>query len=214
MTELWTSRTIQGTWSADTVVWIGRRLIETRFCRGKLDAAIQLCRDICYNLRQVWGSCDPVTLEITKLLSVLYTESGNHSAAINLHETVLHDLLDDPVVVSQNRAADTALQHIELFKSAKSRLCSKDKKDRTGEGQVSNDLLRRVSEKFGLKLKDRTEPKGVDENGVWHQPRRFSLDVEIHEDHHNHLRDFSGSALPNGNGNGYSHSRRISIQAL
>jgi hypothetical protein len=33
--------------------------------RGSVDSAIQLCRDICYNLRQVWGSCDPVTLDMT-----------------------------------------------------------------------------------------------------------------------------------------------------
>lgn len=213
LSQLWTSRIVQRTWTPDVVVWIGRRLVETRFCRGNVDSAIQLCRDICYNLRQVWGSCDPVTLDMTKLLSALFTASENHQSAATLHEGILYDLLGDSEAKGHDNAADTASQHMELLRRALARL---------GTGQTSRrasahaDLFQSVSDRFGLQseqIKSVGEANGGAQFGVWSKPRRFSIDVEDMEEdgqtHHNHLRESSSAGL-----GGSGSQRRISVQAL
>lgn len=216
LTQLWTSRIVQRLWTPDVVVWIGRRLVETRFCRGSIDSSIQLCRDICYNLRQVWGSCDPVTLEMTKLLSGLYTASNDHQSAATLHEGVLHDLLGDVDAKYHPRAADTATQHMELMRRAQERLGGAHTSTRAS---AHADLVQQVTERFGLQsdqILGVGEANGGERFGVWEKPRRFSIDVEDLEDegqsdmHHNHLRESSGAGLMNGSG----HVRRISVQAL
>ncbi|KAJ5903331.1 hypothetical protein N7504_005714 [Penicillium tannophilum] len=211
LTQLWTSRIVQRTWTPDVVVWIGRRLVETRFCRGAIDSSIQLCRDICYNLRQVWGSYDNVTLEMTKLLSGLFTASGDHASAAALHEGVLHDLLSDSDATSHPQAADTAMQHMELLSRAQSRGAGLS----SARSSAHADLVAQITEKFGLKS---GQIKGVGEAqgesfGVWSKPRRFSIDIDDLDDqgqmHHNHLRESSGTGIMSGSG-----ARRISVQAL
>ncbi|KAH2981084.1 hypothetical protein KXW58_002238 [Aspergillus fumigatus] len=205
LTDLWTSRLVQKTWSSNMIVWIGRRLVETRFCRGHTDAATQLGRDICYNLRQVWGNCDPVTLEMTKLLSGLYTASGNHLAAVALHETALHELLND-TDIDQAHAADAASQHLRLLMHAQSRL--RKESSQAVDTSAYDELVQQVGTKFGVR------PEGLqgagDDVGMWHRPRRFSLDMGEEQMHSNHLRSSSGSALLNGN----AGAKRISITAL
>ncbi|KAJ5730600.1 uncharacterized protein N7483_005108 [Penicillium malachiteum] len=209
LTQLWTSRIVQRTWTPDVVVWIGRRLVETRFCRGAIDSSIQLCRDICYNLRQVWGSYDTVTLEMTKLLSGLFTASGDHASAATLHEGVLHDLMSDSDATTHPEALDTASQHIELMRRAQSRMGSQRSAARTS---AHADLVAQVTEKFGLK-DTQLKAHGGETFGVWSKPRRFSIDIEDLDDqgqmHHNHLRESSGSGLMSTSG-----ARRISVQAL
>lgn len=214
LTQLWTSRIVQRTWTPDVVVWIGRRLVETRFCRGAVDSAIQLCRDICYNLRQVWGSCDNVTLEMTKLLSGLFTASGNHQAAATLHEGVLYDLLGDSDAKDHPDAADTASQHMELLRRAQTRLGTAKSSSRAS---TDAELLAQVTERFGLQseqIEGVGDAHGGERFGVWSKPRRFSIDVEDLDEqgqmHHNHLRETSGAGLVDGHG---AH-RRISVQAL
>lgn len=212
LTQLWTSRIVQRTWTPDVVVWIGRRLVETRFCRGNVDSAIQLCRAICYNLRQVWGSCDPVTLDMTKLLSALFTASENYQSAATLHEGILYDLLGDSGAEGHARAADTASQHMELLRRSQARL---------GAGQTSSrasahaELFQSVADRFGVQseqIKNVGDANGGDQFGVWSKPRRFSIDVDNMEEdgqnHHNHLRETSGAGLGGGT------QRRISVQAL
>jgi hypothetical protein len=213
LTQLWTSRIVQRTWTPDVVVWIGRRLVETRFCRGHVDSAIQLCRDICYNLRQVWGSCDPVTLEMTKLLSALFTASDNHQSAATLHEGILYDLLGDSEAKGHSGAADTALQHMELLRRAQGRMGADQTSSRAS---AHADLFQQLGSRFGIesdKIQSVGEANGGEQFGMWSKPRRFSLDVEDLEEegqaHHNHLRESSGAGLY-GNG----APRRISVQAL
>ncbi|RLL96298.1 hypothetical protein CFD26_102151 [Aspergillus turcosus] len=205
LTDLWTSRLVQKTWSLNVVVWIGRRLVETRFCRGHTAAATQLGKDICYNLRQVWGNCDPVTLEMTKLLSGLYTASGNHAAAVALHESALYELLNDPDV-DQAHAADTVSQHLQLLKHAQSRLGKEG--NQAVDTSVYDELVQQVGTKFGVRQE--SLQAGEEDVGMWQRPRRFSLDVEEEQMHSNHLRHNSGSALLNGN----AGAKRISITAL
>ncbi|KAJ6120108.1 hypothetical protein N7523_004388 [Penicillium sp. IBT 18751x] len=213
LTQLWTSRIVQRTWTPDVVVWIGRRLVETRFCRGSVDSAIQLCRDICYNLRQVWGSCDNVTLEMTKLLSALYTASEDHKSAATLHEGVLYDLLSDSEAKSHPGASNVVSQHMELLRRAQSRLGA----EKSTRSSSHADLVAQVTDRFGLQseqIEGVGDANGGEKFGVWSKPRRFSIDVEDLDDqgqmHHNHLRESSGAGLLTGSG----APRRISVQAL
>ncbi|KAJ5228852.1 hypothetical protein N7489_009560 [Penicillium chrysogenum] len=213
LTQLWTSRIVQRTWTPDVVVWIGRRLVETRFCRGSVDSAIQLCRDICYNLRQVWGSCDPVTLDMTKLLSALFTASENYQSAATLHEGILYDLLGDSGAVDHANGADTASQHMELLRRSQARLGAEQTSSRPS---AHAELFQSVADRFGVQseqIKSVGEANGGEQFGVWSKPRRFSIDVEDMEEegqtHRNHLRESSGAGL-----GGTGSQRRISVQAL
>ncbi|KAL2828312.1 hypothetical protein BJY01DRAFT_228578 [Aspergillus pseudoustus] len=209
LTELWTSRLIQKTWSVSAVVWIGRRLVETRFCRGNINAATQLGKDICYNLRQVWGNCDPVTLEMNKLLSGLYTASGNYLAAAALHETALAELLnsDDH---EKSGAVEAVTQHLELLQHSQMRL-AKEGQSAAIDAATAHERVQQIATKFGLPA-ERLEVASTSDDtiGMWQRPRRFSLDVEDAEAHRNHLRQSSGSALLSGN----AGAKRISITAL
>ncbi|KAL2868786.1 uncharacterized protein BJX67DRAFT_37297 [Aspergillus lucknowensis] len=209
LTELWTSRVIQKTWSLSAVVWIGRRLVETRFCRGDINAATQLGKDICYNLRQVWGNCDSVTLEMNKLLSGLYTASGNYLAAAALHETALAEILNSE---DQEKAGavEAVSQHLELLQHAQMRL-AKEGQSAAIDAATAHDRVQQVATKFGLPAERLEVATAADDTvGMWQRPRRFSLDVEEPTTHRNHLRQSSGSALLSGN----AGAKRISITAL
>ncbi|THC92943.1 hypothetical protein EYZ11_007586 [Aspergillus tanneri] len=207
LTDLWTSRIVQKTWSLPAVVWIGRRLVETRFCRGQAALATQLGKDICYNLRQVWGNCDPVTLDMTKLLSGLYTASGNHLAAAALHETALAELLNSDE--NQPQAVEAVTQHLELLQHAQARL-AKEGQSGTVDAAAAQERVQQIATKFGLSTSELEATETDESHGMWQRPRRFSLDVEDPTMHHNHLRQSSGSALLNGN----AGAKRISISAL
>ncbi|KAL4884480.1 hypothetical protein BJY04DRAFT_215446 [Aspergillus karnatakaensis] len=209
LTELWTSRMIQKTWSLSAVVWIGRRLVETRFCRGNVNAATQLGKDICYNLRQVWGNCDPVTLEMNKLLSGLYTASGNYLASAALHETALAEILNSEEH-GKNGAMEAVTKHLELLQHAQMRL-AKDGQSAAIDAATAHDRVQQIALRFGLPAERLEVSSTSDESvGMWQRPRRFSLDVDQAEAHENHLRKSSGSALLSGN----AGAKRISISAL
>ncbi|KAL1846793.1 hypothetical protein Plec18167_005845 [Paecilomyces lecythidis] len=207
LTDLWTSRIVQKTWSPDIVVWIGRRLVETRFCRGNTQGAIHLCRDICYNLQHVWGHNDKTTLEMNKLLSSLYTASNDPRSAMELHETALSELLNDSDAQSDPHAAEAAAQHIQLLNSAQQRHGKWDK-----EPELYRNLISRVTDRFGLKqTQAQSTGKGTasEDYGVWRRPGSFSLDVTDQSQHQNHLRRTSGAGLLGG-----FSLRRTSIPAM
>lgn len=211
LSDLWTSRVVQRTWSLNVVVWIGRRLVETRYCRGDVKSAIKLGSDICYNLRQVWGNCDTFTLEMTKLLSGMYTASGDYRSAVILHETALNELLVDRDAANDSRAPETVSQHLELLRHAQGRR-QKGSKAEGRESPAYVDLLSQLSDKFNLNTTSASKQlTTADDNvGVWHRPRRFSLDVEEELKHYNHLRNSSAATMVGGHGG----SKRISVSAL
>jgi hypothetical protein len=184
LTKLWSSRIVQKTWSSTIVVWIGRRLIETRFCRKeKHDDAIHLCKDIRYNLTRVWGGLDRTTLEFTALLSELYTATNQHRKAMALHEDVLSQIAygDDEGLSSCDSAA-AAVKHAELLKRTYQREGKWDK-----GLPIYQDLFTQLDRKF-VKEKAWTEKapkgiekwqaKGVDQMGMWSRPSGFEFLVE------------------------------------
>lgn len=149
-----------------------------------------------------------MTLEMTKLLSGLYTASGNHLAAAALHETALAELLNNDE--HQEGAIEAATSHLEWLQHAQARL-AKEGQGQAIDSAVTHERLQEIATKFGLSSSQLEATAATDETAsVWHRPRRFSLDVEEPEMHHNHLRQTSGSALLNGN----AGAKRISISAL
>lgn len=87
---LWSSREFQQNKSKQNIIAIGRHFVQARYLnKDRRSRAIRLCEDICYNLRRVWGSLDPKTLEMSDLLSELYTSMGHYREAQGVHENVL-----------------------------------------------------------------------------------------------------------------------------
>lgn len=184
LTKLWSSRIVQKTWSSTIVVWIGRRLIETRFCRKeKHNDAIHLCKDIRYNLTRVWGGLDRTTLEFTALLSELYTATNQHRKAMALHEDVLSQIAygDDEGLSSCDSAA-AAVKHAELLKRTYQREGKWDK-----GLPIYQDLFTQLDRKFAKEKTwtekapkgiEKWQAKGADQMGMWSRPSGFEFLVE------------------------------------
>lgn len=122
--SLWKSRHGQKHWSEDTVIQLGARLIESRHLAAKAGhshGAIDLAEDISYNLRRVLGGLHPHTLQISTLLSQLYTNARQYGDSINLHEEILQLIVfgddgDDRTPDSVD--AEVARTHLDLLKAA------------------------------------------------------------------------------------------------
>ncbi|KAI9368154.1 hypothetical protein BJX61DRAFT_546814 [Aspergillus egyptiacus] len=112
LTSLWDRRQKS---PADTdtdltyTIALGRRLVITRYLIGETTSSIRLAEDLVYNCARVQGPTHPSTLEMTILLSQLYTSvaQGYHSTpehrdlasqyyrkAAGLHENALRGLID------------------------------------------------------------------------------------------------------------------------
>ena len=196
LADLWSSRIVQKTWSSDTIISIGRRLVEARFSNGRTEQAIRLCSDLCYNIKRVWGSFDRVTLELTELLSELYTKSGNYRAAMALHETVLRQVIHEGRDLPSAEAASTSAKHAQLLKRSYQRLGGWDK-----ETQVYKDLYSEVHKHHGsekswshksLEHIDKWQATGADELGIWRPPVNYGfLITNDGKKHQNQLRKIS-----------------------
>ncbi|KAF9883415.1 hypothetical protein FE257_003498 [Aspergillus nanangensis] len=73
LTILWNSQKVQHTWRPSLTLALGRRFIMARYLVGDAMAALRLAEDVVYNCRRVHGSRHPHTLEMSTLLSQLYT---------------------------------------------------------------------------------------------------------------------------------------------
>lgn len=140
---LWSSREVQKTWSSSTIISIGRRYVQATYAnRDHRSRAIRLCEDICYNLRRVWGSLDPKTLEMSELLSQLYTSMGHHREAMGVHENILRLVVEGDD--GDDRTVDTmdskrVKMHVEWLKQCYLRLHGWDKSP-----AVYEDLVRAI----------------------------------------------------------------------
>ncbi|KAL8729508.1 MAG: hypothetical protein Q9166_004680 [cf. Caloplaca sp. 2 TL-2023] len=130
---LWRSREVQKNWKHDTIIEVGRRFVQVRYLNASKERrseAIRLCEDICYNLRRVWGSLDPKTLEMSDLLSQLYTSMGHTREAQGVHENILRLVTEGDD--GDDRTLDTidsrtARHQVELLKQSFLRLRGWDK---------------------------------------------------------------------------------------
>ncbi|KAL4918872.1 NACHT domain protein [Aspergillus aurantiobrunneus] len=109
LSTLWTSREARRTWKDSVVHNLGHRFILARYLADDFMGALRLAEDIVYNYRRVYSPCDSSTLQLTVLLSQLYTGiAAQHSArkggeelaarhyrkSIVLHENVLRSFSD------------------------------------------------------------------------------------------------------------------------
>ncbi|KAJ5666870.1 hypothetical protein N7462_011279 [Penicillium macrosclerotiorum] len=109
LSSLWTSRNQQINWSPSVTLQLARRYILARYLVGDALKASRLAEDIVYNCRRVNGARHQSTLEMSSLLSQLYTgiaqryqseKGGQHMAnkyykkAASLHENLLRIFVD------------------------------------------------------------------------------------------------------------------------
>lgn len=214
LTELWESREQQSSWDSITIVWIGRRLVETRFAAGRREAAITLCEDICYNVRRVWGASDQVTVEMYNLLASLYTAAGDHVRAMSTHEEVCRQTLtavEEDGDIEPAQGADVVKDQVELMKRSYQRAGGFGDKD----GALVKELFGQLTASFG-KEKSFASVQGVDKwstkekadnLGVWTKPASFEFMGIQDQKHKNNLRRVSGlmySSPRTANKSGYS----------
>lgn len=138
---LWSSREVQKTWSSTTIISIGRRYVQATYAnKDHRSHAIRLCEDICYNLRRVWGPLDPKTLEMSELLSQLYTSMGHYREAMGVHENILRLVVEGDD--GDERTVDTmdskrVKMHVEWLKQCYLRLQGWDKSAATYKDLVN-----------------------------------------------------------------------------
>ncbi|KAL9615079.1 MAG: hypothetical protein Q9167_000502 [Letrouitia subvulpina] len=170
---LWASRDLQASWKSDTVIAIGRLSVQARYLaattnKGK-SSAIRLCEDINYNLRRVWGLLDPKTLEMSDLLSQLYTNMGHFREAQGVHENVLRLIVegDDGDDRTQDHVTPAIAQRqVELLKQSFLRLKGWDKSP-----EVYKDLVHDLKAMPEFKKKKEVqEIKGVGDWNIKEQP--------------------------------------------
>ncbi|KAL4931819.1 NACHT domain protein [Aspergillus undulatus] len=109
LTAVWHSREAQRDWDPSITLSLGRLFIMVRYLVGDTTAAVRLAEDIVYNCRRVHGSRHPSTLQMSVLLSQLYTGVGQryqshkdgqelanryYKRAAALHENILRALSD------------------------------------------------------------------------------------------------------------------------
>ncbi|KAJ5756136.1 hypothetical protein N7533_005679 [Penicillium manginii] len=108
LSGLWASRNQQN-WSSTITLGLARRYILARYLSGDALKAARLAEDVVYNCRRVNGAHHNSTLEISTLLSQLYTgiaqqyqerKGGQHMAgkyykkSASVHENLLRILID------------------------------------------------------------------------------------------------------------------------
>lgn len=109
LSDLWNSRNKQSTWTPTVTLNLARRYILARFLVGDSLKASRLAEDIVYNCRRVNGARHTSTLEMSTLLSQLYTaiaqryqsdKNGQHMAnkyykkSAGVHESLLRVFVD------------------------------------------------------------------------------------------------------------------------
>ena len=94
LNRLWLSRHKRISLPKDTIVTLGRRLVDVRFFHGHVDSAIDLAEDILYNLRQVYGPLHPSAVQMMNLLSSIYMSKGDRAAALAVHEAAESGLVN------------------------------------------------------------------------------------------------------------------------
>lgn len=109
LSGLWNSRNQQANWSPAITLQLARRYILARYLTGEALKASRLAEDIVYNCRRVNGARHSSTLEMSTLLSQLYTglaqryqseKNGQHMAnkyykrSAAVHENLLRAFVD------------------------------------------------------------------------------------------------------------------------
>ncbi|KAJ5622922.1 hypothetical protein N7490_011527 [Penicillium lividum] len=109
LSGLWASRNKQAAWPAQVILSLARRYILARYLVGDSLKAVRLAEDIVYNCRRVNGPRHSSTLEMSTLLTQLYTGIGQryqstkggqnmsykyYKKAAGVHESLLRIFVD------------------------------------------------------------------------------------------------------------------------
>ncbi|RYP10731.1 hypothetical protein DL764_000521 [Monosporascus ibericus] len=94
LTTLWRSREVQRGWSTDTVLQIGSCLVDAHVFAGHLDAAINLCDTLYYNVRHTRGALHPHALDFANRLTILLKRAGRFRDAAHVHVDVVRDIAE------------------------------------------------------------------------------------------------------------------------
>jgi hypothetical protein len=165
---------VQKNWSEEIIIAIGKRFVQARVLGNLKPEAISLCEAICYNTRRVFGALDPKALELSELLSQVYTDAGHHQEAMRVHEEILclvveGDDFDDKT--PDTVTPEMARLHLDLLKQTHLRLKGWDKQPKVYKDLV-NQLLAMPEYKTHpafqgaqstdkWSLKDKLEPAGA-----------------------------------------------------
>lgn len=178
LTQLWNSRIIQASWSATTVIAVGRRLVEVLFIRGKRDAAISLAESMAYNLRRTWGLLDAATVDINNLLSSLCVADQRYADALDVHEEILRALLDlnlsnqdddvddtasELMDFDEENAAALALHQLELVRRVYARNAGWPESEDLDMAQLTTDVVA----EFAPMAPDAYAPFGDGDSAKW-----------------------------------------------
>ncbi|KAL9105162.1 MAG: hypothetical protein Q9187_008792, partial [Circinaria calcarea] len=180
LAQLWNSREVQKTWSQDTIISIGRSLVQARFSYGHHSSAIHLCEDISYNLRWARGYLDAVTLDMYTLLSSLYSSADRHREAMGLHEDILRYTLSDDDEDGEEKIQGcdrplTARKHLELLKRTYQRLGSWDKSPATYKELFVHLVQAFGSDKLGIEPIEKWSNKSADAMGTYVAPKAWEI---------------------------------------
>jgi hypothetical protein len=125
LSGLWASRNKQVTWPAQVTLSLARRFILARYLVGDSLKAARLTEDIVYNCRRVNGPLHSSTLELSTLLTQLYTgiaqryqtaKNGQSMAnkyykkAAAVHENLLRIYID-PALAEMEGGLDNSFSH-------------------------------------------------------------------------------------------------------
>lgn len=177
LTQLWNSRIIQASWSATTVIAVGRRLVEVLFIRGKRDAAVSLAESMAYNLRRTWGLLDAATVDVNNLLSSLCVADQRYAEALDVHEEILRALLDlnlssqddvddtasEVMDFDEENAAALALQQLELVRRVYARNAGWPDSEDLDMAQLTSDVVA----EFAPMAPDAYAPFGDGDSAKW-----------------------------------------------
>ncbi|KAL9620471.1 MAG: hypothetical protein Q9160_005056 [Pyrenula sp. 1 TL-2023] len=202
--KLWSSREAQKLWPQEVIIGAGRSLVNAKFAHGHHDAhdqkgdhghrnqAIDLCEDICYNLRRARGSTDPATLDFYKLLATLFTSTNRLEEAIRVHTDVLKFIVEgednddyDPDDADDTVLRPIAVAHVRLLNTACQKLKGWGGKEREIDRLVNavarrfgDNVLQNIerSSKWDLKKK----PEQRDENDtLWLEPAVWTIRMDM-----------------------------------
>jgi hypothetical protein len=129
----------------------------------------------------VWGPFDRIALELTTLLSELYTATNNYRGAMAVHEKILRQLLSEPESegsLSLAERATIAARHVELLKRAAQRLGGWDKEEHLYKQLVSSLNERFAGDAAWVAIPEQLEEwvKGeADDLGVWRAPASYGF---------------------------------------
>ncbi|RAH77834.1 NACHT domain protein [Aspergillus japonicus CBS 114.51] len=102
LTILWNSREAQRNWPTSITLALGRRFIMARYFVGDYSAALRLAEDIVYNCRRVHGPRHPSTLEMSILLSQLYTGNAQRYQAEKNGQEIANRFYKKSAAVHEN----------------------------------------------------------------------------------------------------------------